>query len=50
MTTYLQCKKCGFKFAVSTIEYLAGEIDCPNCGVPHADKYSNRENVLGENK
>lgn len=43
MTTYLQCKKCGYKFACSTIEYMAGIMDCPKCGVPHADKYNNNK-------
>jgi DNA-directed RNA polymerase subunit RPC12/RpoP len=34
MTTYLKCKKCGFGFALSTIEYMAAEsIECPRCGV-----------------
>ena len=33
MTTYLTCNKCGFKFAVSTTEYLAGKSVCPGCGI-----------------
>ena len=40
MTEQLTCKKCGYKFAASTIELMAGVVDCPRCGIPHANKYS----------
>jgi predicted nucleic acid-binding Zn-ribbon protein len=40
MTEYLTCKICGQKFGCSTIELMAGVVDCPNCGIPHANKYS----------
>jgi DNA-directed RNA polymerase subunit RPC12/RpoP len=39
MTVYLTCKKCGYKFGASTIEYMAEVVDCPRCGVPRADLY-----------
>lgn len=39
MTQYLTCKRCGYKFACSTIELMAGIVDCPQCGIPHANKY-----------
>jgi predicted nucleic acid-binding Zn-ribbon protein len=40
MTEHLTCKKCGYKFAASSVALMAGAVDCPNCGIPHADKYS----------
>jgi len=42
MSEHLTCKICGFKFVCSTIELMAGIVDCPQCGIPHADKYNPR--------
>jgi len=39
MTTYLTCTKCGYKFAVSTTAYLAGELVCPGCGIDMLGNY-----------
>jgi uncharacterized paraquat-inducible protein A len=40
LTSYLTCKKCGCKFAISTMQYLSGDFECPRCGIPHADKFN----------
>ena len=50
MTTYLICKTCGNKFAVSTVEYMAIGAVCPNCGVKDEKRidYCSREGKSNE--
>jgi predicted Zn-ribbon and HTH transcriptional regulator len=33
MSVHLICKKCGHKFAASTMEYLSGKLKCPKCDI-----------------
>lgn len=39
MTTYLTCNNCGYKFAISSRGYIAGETVCPGCGINMNGEY-----------